>query len=84
MVKGNDLWLHTRDYAGGYVFIRRIPGKTIPLEILLDAGQLAVHYSKGKGGGKTDLYYTEVKHLKKPKGGKRGPWFYPLRKKTSP
>jgi predicted ribosome quality control (RQC) complex YloA/Tae2 family protein len=72
MVKGKDLWLHTRDYAGGYVFIRRIPGKTVPLEILLDAGQLAVHYSKGKGGGKTDLYYTEVKFLKKPKGGKRG------------
>jgi predicted ribosome quality control (RQC) complex YloA/Tae2 family protein len=72
MVKGKDLWLHTRDYAGGYVFIRRIAGKTVPLEVLLDAGQLAVHYSKGKGGGKTDLYYTEVKFLKKPKGAKRG------------
>lgn len=71
-VKGKDLWLHTRDYAGGYVFIRKPPGKTAPLQVLLDAGQLAVHYSKGKGGGKVDLYYTEAKYLKKPKGLKKG------------
>ncbi len=71
-VRGNDWWMHTRDYSGGYVFIKSIRGKTIPLETLLDAGNLALHYSKGRSGGRGDLYYTQVKYLKRPKGGKAG------------
>jgi predicted ribosome quality control (RQC) complex YloA/Tae2 family protein len=71
-VKGNDYWLHTRDYPGGYVFIRNIPGKTVPLEVLLDAGNLALFFSQGKSGGKGDLYYTQVKHLRRAKHGKTG------------
>lgn len=71
-VRGNDWWMHTRDYSGGYVFIKAIRGKTIPLETLLDAGNLALHYSKGRSGGRGDLYYTQVKYLKRPKGGKAG------------
>lgn len=70
--KGNDWWLHTRDVPGGYVIIKHIAGKTIPLETLLDAGNLAVLFSKAKGARKADLYYTQVKYLKRPKGGKQG------------
>jgi len=70
--RGNDWWMHTRDVPGGYVFIKSIAGKTIPLETLLDAGNLAVLYSKAKDAGKADLYYTQVKFLKRPKGGKAG------------
>ncbi len=71
-VKGRDYWLHTRDYPGGYVFVRTIPGKSVPLEVLLDAGNLAVFYSKARQSGKADLYYTEVKYLRRPKEGKKG------------
>jgi predicted ribosome quality control (RQC) complex YloA/Tae2 family protein len=71
-VRGNDLWLHTRDFPGAYVFIKTIRGKTVPLDTLLDAGNLALFYSKGKASGKGDLYYTNVKYLKKPKDGKKG------------
>ncbi len=71
-VKGRDLWLHARDYPGGYVFIRSIPGKSVPLDVLLDAGNLAVFYSKARSSGKADLYYTEVKYLRRPKEGKKG------------
>ena len=70
--RGNDWWMHTRDVPGGYVFIKSIAGKTIPLDTLLDAGNLAVLYSKAKDAGKADLYYTQVKYLKRPKGGKAG------------
>jgi len=70
--KGNDLWLHTRDFPGGHVFIRAPRGKSVPLEILLDAGNLALSYSKGKSGGEADLYYTQVKHLRRVKSGKTG------------
>lgn len=71
-VKGKDMWFHTRDYPGGYVFVKYRAGKTIPLEIMLDAATLAVYYSKARKAGKADLYYTEVKHLRRAKNGPKG------------
>ncbi|MCX7655221.1 MAG: NFACT family protein [Treponemataceae bacterium] len=71
-VKGSDLWLHTRDVPGGYVFIKARKNKTVPLEILLDAGNLAVFYSKARNAGSADLYYTAVKYLRRVKEGKPG------------
>ena len=70
--RGSDLWLHTRDFAGGYVIIKAQKGKTVPLPVLLDAASLAIHYSKAKRNGKADLYYTEVKYLRRAKDGKTG------------
>ena len=70
--RGSDLWLHTRDYAGGYVIIKAQKGKSVPLPVLLDAASLAIHYSKAKKGGRADLYYTEVKYLRRAKDGKTG------------
>ncbi|MDR1143617.1 MAG: NFACT family protein [Spirochaetaceae bacterium] len=71
-VKGSDLWLHVRDWGGSYVFIKYRPGKTVPLEILLDAGNLALFYSKGRASGRGDLYYTQVKYLRRAKNGPKG------------
>ncbi len=71
-VKGQDMWLHTRDYPGGYVFIKNQKGKTVPLEVLLDAGNLAVFYSKARKTKTADLYYTQVKHLRRAKNGPKG------------
>jgi predicted ribosome quality control (RQC) complex YloA/Tae2 family protein len=71
-VKGNDLWLHARDYHGSYVFIRQRSGKTVPLDILLDAGNLAIFYSKGRNNGEGDLFYTSVKYLRRAKDGPKG------------
>ena len=66
------MWLHVRDYHGGYVFIKNRPGKTVPLEILLYAGNLAVYYSKARKNGSADLYYTQVKHLRRAKNAPKG------------
>jgi predicted ribosome quality control (RQC) complex YloA/Tae2 family protein len=71
-VKGNDLWLHARDFAGSYVFIKQRAGKTVPLDILLDAGNLALFYSKGRNNGSGNCYYTQVKYLRRVKGAKTG------------
>lgn len=71
-VKGLDLWLHTRDWPGGYVFVKNKPKKSIPLEILLDAGTLALFYSKGRKAETADLYYTQVKHLRRAKNAPKG------------
>jgi predicted ribosome quality control (RQC) complex YloA/Tae2 family protein len=54
------------------VFIKNRPGKTIPLEILLDAGSLAIFYSKGRKNGGGDLFYTQAKNLRRVKGGPKG------------
>ena len=71
-VKGQDMWLHARDYAGGYVFVKGRKDKTIPLEILLYAGNLAVYHSKARKNGQADLYYTQVKYLRRAKNGPMG------------
>jgi predicted ribosome quality control (RQC) complex YloA/Tae2 family protein len=71
-VKGNDLWLHVRDFAGSYVFIKQRSGKTVPLSVLLDAANLALFYSKGRNSGKGELFYTRVKYLRRAKNGPKG------------
>lgn len=71
-VRGNDMWLHTRDFAGGYVFIKAQSGKTVPLDIMLYAGNLAVYHSKARKNGQADLYYTQVKYLRRAKNGPKG------------
>jgi predicted ribosome quality control (RQC) complex YloA/Tae2 family protein len=71
-VKGNDLWLHARDYPGSYVFIKQRQGKSYPLDLLLDAGSLALFYSKGRNAKSGDLFYTPVKYLRRVKKGPKG------------
>lgn len=71
-VRGSDLWLHARDYPGSYVFVKARAGKTVPLEVLLDAGTLALYYSKGRSSGEGELYYTHAKYLRRAKNGPKG------------
>jgi len=71
-VRGSDMWLHARDWPGSYVFIKARKNKSVPLEILLDAGNLAIYYSKGRANGAGDLYYTFVKYLRRAKDGPKG------------
>ena len=71
-VRGNDYWLHLRDYPGAYVFIKSRAGKSLPLETLLDGANLALFYSKGRKSGSGDVYYTKVKYLRRVKHGRIG------------
>lgn len=71
-VRGNDIWLHVRDFAGGYVFIRTLRGKSVPPDVLVDAAHLAAWYSKGKEESELDLYWTQVKYLRRAKDGPTG------------
>jgi predicted ribosome quality control (RQC) complex YloA/Tae2 family protein len=54
------------------VFIKQRAGKSVPLDILLDAGNLAIFYSKGRNNGEGDLFYTPVKYLRRAKDGPKG------------
>jgi predicted ribosome quality control (RQC) complex YloA/Tae2 family protein len=74
-VNGNDYWFHCRDYPGAYVFVKlmdRKKGASLPLEPMLDAANLALFHSKGKSSGQGDIYYTQVKYLRRIKGGRTG------------
>ena len=71
-VRGKDMWLHVRDYSGGYVFIKNKNRKTVPLPVLIAAGNLAVFYSKARRNGQADLYYTAVKDLRRAKNAPKG------------
>ncbi|MCA8970278.1 MAG: DUF814 domain-containing protein [Planctomycetes bacterium] len=67
--RGNDLWLHVGGgIPGSHVVIRLDRNKTASLETLLDAGTLALHYSKARGRPHAEVLYTPRKHVRKPKG----------------
>lgn len=71
--RGNDIWLHTRDCPGGFVFIKtQGANKSVPQKVLITAGNLAVFYSKARKQGEADLYKTEAKNLRRAKNAKLG------------
>ncbi len=65
--RGNDIWLHVRGRPGAHVLILLQPGKSAPLDTLLDAASLAVYYSGGESWGKTEVDYTFKKYVKRIK-----------------
>ena len=71
-VKGNDIWLHVRDWPGAHVYIKVKKNKSVPLDTLLDAANLALFHSKIRGGLNHDVHYTPVKYLRRVRDGKPG------------
>lgn len=73
VASGNDLWFHVgQGYAGSHVVVRLPKGKTASLETLLDAGTIAIHFSKARGATVCDVTYTLAKHVRKPGGAPPG------------
>ena len=70
--RGNDWWFHCRGFPGAHVFVRQRGSGSVPLETLLDAASLAVFFSKARSSGRADVYYTQVKYLRRPRAGGRG------------
>ena len=79
--RGNDYWFHCRDHPGAHVFLSARRGKSPPLPVLLDAATLAVFFSKARRNGHADVHYTQVKNLRRVKGGEPGA-VVPLREKN--
>jgi predicted ribosome quality control (RQC) complex YloA/Tae2 family protein len=63
------------------MFVKSVPGESLPLDTMLDAGNLALFYSNGKSSGQGDVYYTQVQYLRRVMGGKRR-LVIPTREKT--
>lgn len=72
VARPHDLWLHAADYPGSHVIVRNPSRKEIPQRTIIEAAQLAAHFSQAKSDAKVDVHYTERKFLTKPKGAAPG------------
>ena len=69
MAHRNDIWLHTLNIPGSHVVIR---SNTPTEQTLIEAAQLAAYFSQARLSDSVPVDYTEVRHVKKPAGGKPG------------
>jgi predicted ribosome quality control (RQC) complex YloA/Tae2 family protein len=81
LARGNDLFFHLQGYPGSHVILRTEGRADPPSESMLDACELAVHFSKLKSAGRADVHVAAVKDVKKPRGAKPG-LVYATRVKT--
>jgi predicted ribosome quality control (RQC) complex YloA/Tae2 family protein len=70
--RGKDLFFHLDGAPGSHVVLRTEGREDPPSESVLDACELAVHFSKQKNAGRADVHVVPIKNVKKPKGAKRG------------
>jgi predicted ribosome quality control (RQC) complex YloA/Tae2 family protein len=73
VARAHDLWLHAADYPGSHVIIRNpARGEDVPHRTVIEAAQLAAHFSQAKRDAKVSVHYTPRKFLSKPKGAAPG------------
>jgi predicted ribosome quality control (RQC) complex YloA/Tae2 family protein len=72
IARPHDLWLHAADYPGSHVIVRNPTRAEIPQRVIIEAAQLAAHFSQAKRDAKVDVHYTPRKFLTKPKGAAPG------------
>lgn len=67
-----DLWFHVKGAPGSHVVLRRQKGEAVPDSALDEAMKLALANSSLKHQGKGEVDCTEVRRVKKIKGGLPG------------
>lgn len=79
----NDVWFHVRGLAGSHVVVPLEKKQNLPSEVMLDAATLAAHFSEAKGETRAEVSYTQVKYVRKVKGGNAGQVTYTHEKTLS-
>ena len=72
LARGKDLFFHLDGAPGSHVILRTEGRSDPPSEAVLDACELAVHFSKAKKATRADVHVVPIKNVKKPKGAKPG------------
>lgn len=72
LARGKDLFFHLAGAPGSHVILRTEGRDAPPSEAVLDACELAVHYSKQKNAGSAEVHVVPIKNVKKPRGAKPG------------
>jgi predicted ribosome quality control (RQC) complex YloA/Tae2 family protein len=73
VARSHDLWLHAADYPGSHVVVRaRGRDDEVPHRTLVEAAQLAAHFSQAKDDAKVAVNHTRRKFVSKIKGAAPG------------
>lgn len=72
LARGSDLFLHVDGGAGSHVLLRLAGRDHAPQESLLDACELAVHFSKQRAAAAASVLVAPAKDVRKPRGAKPG------------
>jgi predicted ribosome quality control (RQC) complex YloA/Tae2 family protein len=72
LARGKDLFFHLDGAPGSHVILRTGGRSDPPAEALLDACELAVHFSKAKAAGRADVHVVPIANVGKPRGAKPG------------
>ncbi len=73
LARGTDLFFHLEGNPGSHVILRTEgKGEDAPAESVLDAAELAVHFSKAKNASRASVHVAPIKHVSKPSGAKPG------------
>jgi predicted ribosome quality control (RQC) complex YloA/Tae2 family protein len=72
LARGNDLFFHVEASPGSHVVLRTAGRRDPPQESLLDAAELAVHFSKQRHGTRATVHVARILDVRKPRGAKPG------------
>ena len=72
LAHGNDLFFHLEGFPGSHVVLRTQGRTDPPPGSVLDACEVAVHFSKLKDSRRADVHVAPIKNLRKPRGAKPG------------
>ncbi|TMA32938.1 MAG: DUF814 domain-containing protein [Deltaproteobacteria bacterium] len=72
LARGKDLFFHVAAAPGSHVILRTGGRADPPSDALLDACELAAHFSKAKNASRVDVHVVPIANVRKPKGAKPG------------
>ena len=72
LARGNDLFFHLDGAPGSHVVLRTGGRGDPPQESVLDACELAVHFSKARKAANAEVHVVPIKQVSKPRGAKPG------------
>ena len=72
LARGRDLFFHLDGAPGSHVILRCEGRTDPPSEALLDACELAVHFSNQRDATRADVHVVPIANVRKPRGAKPG------------
>jgi predicted ribosome quality control (RQC) complex YloA/Tae2 family protein len=72
LARGKDLFFHLEGEPGSHVILRTGGRDDPPPEALLEACELAVHFSKQRKASRASVHVVPIRNVKKPRGAKPG------------
>ena len=72
IAQSQDWWFHTRIYRGTHVVLRNLKKQELPEHLLRLGCKLAAYFSKAGKSTNVPVDYTQIRHVRKPRGSAPG------------